>query len=497
MSTSGEDARAPSEADLKTEATDGRVGASFGRTPRQIVAELDQYIIGQAEAKRMVAIALRNRQRRRALPEANAAEIGPKNILMIGPTGVGKTEIARRIARMVSAPFVKVEATKFTEVGYVGRDVDSMVRDLVEAALRMVRAERSLEVAGEAQERVTERLLDALVPLPARRAGARNPLEAWMGAMTGPGAGAEDEDADLAERRAAVRQQRAEMRQRLLVGDLEGHPVDIEVLGGALPLMGVLGGSEPGVGPDAGGMAEALQNLFPKQRRRRRMSVAEARLALREEETQRLIDGELAARQAVARAEEGGIIFIDEIDKVAARGGAAGADVSREGVQRDLLPIVEGTTVNTRYGPVRTDHMLFVAAGAFHVSKPSDLIPELQGRFPVRVELQALGRDDLRRILVQPRNALVRQYAELLATDGVELEFTEDGCDAIADIAHRVNASAENIGARRLHTVMERLLEEVAFGAPEEAAHVRVDEAYVRARLERLAADQDLSRYIL
>ncbi len=474
----------------------GQAGGIAGLTPRQIVAELDKYIVGQSEAKRMVAIALRNRQRRRALPEATAAEIGPKNILMIGPTGVGKTEIARRIARMVGAPFVKVEATKFTEVGYVGRDVDSMVRDLVEAALRMVRSERAADVAAEAEERATERLLDALVPLPARHGMPRNPLEAWMGAMAGSGAGPEEEASEeLEQRRGAVRQQRAEMRQRLLAGDLEGQTVEIDVAGASPPLMGVLGGAEPGT--DAAGMAEALQNLLPKQRRRRRMSVAEARRVLREEEVQRLVDSDQVARQAVARAEDGGIIFIDEIDKVAASGSAMGADVSREGVQRDLLPIVEGTTVNTRYGPVRTEHMLFIAAGAFHVSKPSDLIPELQRRFPVRVELQPLERADLRRILVEPENALVRQYAALLGSDGVALEFTEDGCDAIADIAHRVNETAENIGARRLHTVMERLLEDVAFRAPEESTHLRVDGDYVRSRLERLAADQDLSRYIL
>ena len=494
MGTPGDDGTPP----IQVDPIHGpRAGVSAGLTPRQIVAELDKYIVGQSEAKRMVAIALRNRHRRRALPEATAMEIGPKNILMIGPTGVGKTEIARRIARMVGAPFVKVEATKFTEVGYVGRDVDSMVRDLVEAAIRMVRAERAAEVAGEAEEQATERLLDALVPLPSSRQAPRNPLEVWMSAMSGQGPAAGPDPADLQERRAAVRHQRAEMRQRLLAGDLEGEMVEIEVTVPPPPLVGVLGGGEMGMSPDAGGVAEALNSLMPRQRRSRRMSVAEARRVLREEETQRLIDGEQAARQAVARAEEGGIIFIDEIDKVAAGGATAGADVSREGVQRDLLPIVEGTTVNTRYGPVRTDHMLFVAAGAFHVSKPSDLIPELQGRFPVRVELQPLQRNDLRRILVEPENALVRQYAALLGADGVELEFTDDGCDAIADIAHRVNETAENIGARRLHTVMERLLEDVSFGAPEQALQVRVDGPYVRTRLEQLAADQDLSRYIL
>jgi ATP-dependent HslUV protease ATP-binding subunit HslU len=421
---------------------------------------------------------------------------------MIGPTGVGKTEIARRIARLAGAPFVKVEATKFTEVGYVGRDVDSMVRDLVEAALRMVKAERAQEVAAAAQERTVERLLDALVPLPARRAPARNPLEALLGAA-GTGAAAEDEG-ELEERRQAVRQRRAEMRQPLLAGDLEGESVEIEVQQPLPPILGLLGG-EPqlggmpgGMGPDAGGMADMLGQVLPRQHKRRRMSVAEARRLLLQEETARLIDQEQAVRQAVARAEDGGIIFIDEIDKVAARDGTAGADVSREGVQRDLLPIVEGSTVVTRYGPVKTDHMLFVAAGAFHVSKPSDLIPELQGRFPIRVELQPLGAGDLRRILVEPENALTRQYEALLQTEGVRLAFTPDGCDAIADIAQRVNDHGENIGARRLHTVMEKLLEELAFEAPEGApAEVRIDGPYVRRRLEGVAADQDLSRYIL
>jgi len=475
--------------------------APAGLTPRQIVAELDRHIVGQAEAKRTVAIALRGRQRRRALPEALAAEVAPKNILMIGPTGVGKTEIARRIARLVGAPFVKVEATKFTEVGYVGRDVDSMVRDLVEAALRMVRGERAAAVAAAAEERTVERLLDALVPLPARRAAARSPLEAWMGALSPPGGQPAEDEGELRERRQAVRQERAEMRQQLLAGDLEGREVELEVAAAAPPLLSLVGDSGMG-GPGAegaAGLAEALAGLLPRQRRRRRLSVAEARRICREEETQRLIDQEQAVREAVARAEDGGIIFIDELDKIAVRDGTAGAgaDVSREGVQRDLLPIIEGSTVSSRYGPVRTDHMLFIAAGAFHVSKPADLIPELQGRFPVRVELQPLGREDLRRILVEPENALVRQYAALLQTDGVALEFTPDGLDAIADLATAVNLSAENIGARRLHTVMEKLLEDVAFRAPEEGGAVRVDGPYVRERLERLVGDRDLSRYIL
>jgi len=467
-------------------------------TPRQIVSELDKYIIGQAAAKRSVAIALRNRHRRRALPPGLREEVAPKNILMIGPTGVGKTEIARRIARLAGAPFVKVEATKFTEVGYVGRDVDSMVRDLVEAALRLVKAERARDVAAAAAERTIERLLDGLVPLPVRRVSPKSPLEALLGqAAPVP----EEDAADLEQRRQAVRQQRGEMRQRLLAGDLEGEPVEIDLPQALPPLMGLFGAEPAGGAPslEAGaGMADLLGQMLPRQRRRRRLTVAEARRLLQEEETTRLIDQEQAVRQAIALAEDGGILFIDEIDKIAVRDGLAGADVSREGVQRDLLPIVEGSTVLTRYGPVKTDHMLFIAAGAFHVSKPSDLIPELQGRFPIRVELQPLCTADLRRILVEPENALVRQYTALLDTEGVHLEFTDDGCDAIAEIAAQVNDGTLNIGARRLHTVMEKLLEDLAFDAPESAPpQVRIDATYVRARLARLAADQDLSRYIL
>ncbi len=475
-------------------------GASPPWTPREIVAELDKFIIGQAEAKRTVAIALRTRLRRRALPPDLAAEVTPRNILMIGPTGVGKTEIARRIARLVGAPFAKVEATKFTEVGYVGRDVDSMVRELVEASLRLVKAERAAAVEDQARQRAAEALLDALVPLPPRAAPPRSPLEALMGALGGAGPpGAEDEE-DLRRRREAVRAERARVRQQLEAGDLEAREVEIEVeapVPSLPPAFGV-GGDPSGAGGEGGpGIADLLGSLMPRQRRRRRLSVAEARRILEGQETARLIDPEQAARSAVARAEEGGIIFIDEIDKIAVRDGAAGADVSREGVQRDLLPIVEGSTVQTRHGPVRTDHMLFIAAGAFHVSRPSDLIPELQGRFPVRVELQPLSRADLRRILVEPENALVRQYGALLGTDGVRVEFTDDGLDAVADVAHHVNEQTENIGARRLHTVMEKLFEDAAFAAPEEAGAVRVDAAYVHQRLDRLAGDRDLSRYIL
>jgi ATP-dependent HslUV protease ATP-binding subunit HslU len=462
-------------------------------TPRQIVAELDKYIVGQEAAKRAVAVALRNRYRRRSLPAELRDEVVPKNILMIGPTGVGKTEIARRLAKLVRAPFVKVEATKFTEVGYVGRDVDGMVRDLVEVAVRMVRAEHEAAVAAQAEERAEERLLDALLHL-APPPRAENPLELlWRG----PGARPE-EDAELASRRQATREARAALRRRLAAGELEGEEVEIEVADPAPRWPSGLG-ELPGVGDAAvAGLGELLGSLWPRPRRRRRLSVAEARRLLRLEETERLIDHERVAREAVRRAEEGGIVFIDEIDKIAGRDGGHGPDVSREGVQRDILPIVEGSTVQTRYGPVRTDHMLFIAAGAFHVSRPSDLIPELQGRFPIRVELQPLTREDLRRILEEPANALVRQYRALLAADGVDVRFTPDGLDAVADVAARLNDATENIGARRLHTVMEKLLEDVAYEAPEGGPRtVTVDAAFVHARLDAFVRDRDVGRYIL
>jgi ATP-dependent HslUV protease ATP-binding subunit HslU len=461
-------------------------------TPRQIVAELDKYIVGQAPAKRTVAIALRNRIRRRRLPPELRDEVVPKNILMIGPTGVGKTEIARRIARLVRAPFVKVEATKFTEVGYVGRDVDSMVRDLVETAIRMVKAERMADVQDRAQELAEERLLDILAPLPRREPAFRNPFEALFG---GPRP-AEEDDRDLEERRRAAREQRAEMRRRLATGELEGQVVEIDVEDSTPPVVEVFSGA--GVEEMGINLQDLLGGMLPKRRKRRRVTVAEARRLLAQEEAQKLIDMDAVVAEAVRRAEQAGIIFIDEIDKIAGRDGGAGPDVSREGVQRDILPIVEGSTVMTKYGPVRTDHILFIAAGAFHVSKPTDLIPELQGRFPLRVELEPLGKADLRRILVEPENALTKQYAALLATEGVELVFADDGLDAIAEVAQYVNDQTENIGARRLHTVMEKLLEDVSFEAPEGGPRrVVVDAAYVRERLSGLARDRDLSRYVL
>jgi ATP-dependent HslUV protease ATP-binding subunit HslU len=464
-------------------------------TPRQIVAELDKFVVGQAGAKRSVAVALRNRYRRNRLPPELKDEVVPKNILMIGPTGVGKTEIARRIARMVKAPFVKVEATKFTEVGYVGRDVDSMVRELVETSLRMVRAEKLAEVEERAQELAEERLIDILAPLPKREGAYRNPLEALFGAMRGPQAGGDD-DADLEERRRSAREARAQLRRRLATGEMEGEVVEIEVDDTTPPVVDVLSGA--GIEEMAINFQDVLGGMLPRRKKKRKVTIAEARRLLAQEEASKLIDQDQATAEAIRRAEQSGIIFIDEIDKIAGRDGGAGPDVSREGVQRDILPIVEGSTVMTKYGPVKTDHMLFIAAGAFHTSKPTDLIPELQGRFPVRVELEPLSADDLRRILVEPENALTKQYAALLATDGVTVTFTDDGIDELAATAQRVNEQTENIGARRLHTIMERLLEDVSFEAPEGGARtVSVDAAYVRARLAEIAQDRDLSRFIL
>ncbi|MBX6350799.1 MAG: ATP-dependent protease ATPase subunit HslU [Clostridia bacterium] len=458
---------------------------------RAIVAELDKYIVGQAQAKRAVAIALRNRVRRRRLPPEVAEEVTPKNILLIGPTGVGKTEVARRMARLVNAPFIKVEATKFTEVGYVGRDVDSIIRDLVETAVRMVKAEKSAAVMGEAEELAEERLLDALLPRPQRRE-PRNPLEAFFAGMRQ--AQAEEDEAE-AERRRRYQEERARLRQRLLSGELEGETVEIEVEESSPQMLEVFTGQgteELGIN-----LRDMFGGLFPARKKRRRVTVAEARRLLAAEEAQKLVDHDQAVAEAVRRVEEDGVVFLDELDKIAGRNGAHGPDVSREGVQRDILPIVEGSTVMTKYGPVRTNHILFIAAGAFHVAKPSDLIPELQGRFPIRVELDPLTREDLRRILSEPENSLTRQYQALLATDGVELEFTPDGLDAIAEYAYAVNESVENIGARRLHTVMERLLEDVSFAAPEEAGRVVVDRAYVDQRLAELVRERDLSRFIL
>jgi len=449
-------------------------------TPRQIVAELDRDIVGQADAKRAVAIALRNRWRRQQLSEELREQVTPKNILLIGPTGVGKTEIARRLAKLVGAPFVKVEATKYTEVGYYGRDVESLVRDLVEAAVGLVRVKEREKVAEAARDRAEGRLLDLLIP-----------------AAPGPWADGESGTADeAAERRQRTRDK---MKARLEAGELEDRQVEITLPGRAVAPVSILGaGNMEQMEMDLQGMFE---KMVPKPPQARSVTVAEARPILIAQETEAMIEPEKVHQAAVALAEEVGIVFLDEIDKIAGDdggGGGRGPDVSRQGVQRDLLPIVEGTTVNTKYGPVNTDHVLFIAAGAFHRSKPSDLMPELQGRFPIRVELNDLTRDDFARILREPRASLIKQYQALLATEGVTLEFTPEAIDAMADLAHQVNRSTQNIGARRLHTILERVVEDLSFEAPDRAEkHVVIDADDVRRRLESLAKDEDLSRFIL
>ena len=442
-------------------------------TPRQIVAELDKYVVGQRQAKRAVAIALRNRWRRQQLPPELAEDIAPKNILMIGPTGVGKTEIARRLARLARAPFLKVEASKFTEVGYVGRDVESMVRDLVEIAVTMVREERREAVRAEAVTRAEDRLLQLLVP--------PRPINAYLRH--------EEENED------ELNETREKFRKKLRAGALDGRKVEIEVdetPSSSLEMFTPQGVEEVGIN-----IKEMLPGLFGRKKRQQ-VSVAEAREILQQQETEKLIDRALVAREARQRVEQGGLIFLDEIDKIAGREGGRGPDISREGVQRDLLPIVEGTNVSTKHGMVKTDHILFIAAGAFHVSKPSDLIPELQGRFPIRVELDALTEQDFVRILTEPETALTKQYSALLSTEGVNLEFTPDAVAELARLCVEVNSSTENIGARRLSTLMERLLDEVSFEAPDmSGTPVKVDGEYVRRVLSGIVQDQDLSRYVL
>lgn len=462
-------------------------------TPKQIVAELDKFIVGQEKAKRSVAVALRNRYRRRMMDEDLQDEVSPKNILMIGPTGVGKTEIARRLARLVQAPFIKVEATKFTEVGYVGRDVESMVRDLVETSIRMVKNERVEAVQDRAEEMANERLVEIIKPSPRTSRPFNNPFGALFG-MSQPQSGSTDED--HAERERLTRE-REEVRAALARGELEDMLIEIEVDEQSPQMLEIFSGA--GVEEMGINLQDLFGNMMPKRKKKRKVSVKDARRLLTQEEAQKLIDMDDVASEAIARAEESGIIFLDEIDKIAGKeGGGHGPDVSREGVQRDILPIVEGSTVMTKHGPVNTDHILFIAAGAFHIAKPSDLIPELQGRFPIRVELENLSSRDFLRILTEPKNALVKQYVALLATEGVELEFTDDALEEIARIAEEVNEQTENIGARRLHTIMERLLEDLSFEAPDRRGErVIVDRPYVQARLSQTVMDRDLSRYIL
>jgi ATP-dependent HslUV protease ATP-binding subunit HslU len=454
-------------------------------TPREIVVELDKHVIGQKDAKRAVAIALRNRTRRQKLTPELAEEIIPKNIIMIGPTGVGKTEIARRLAKLANSPFLKVEASKFTEVGYVGRDVESMVRDLVEIAIDNVREEKLEDVADKAELNAEERLLDILLPpTPPNRPGE---------ATTTAGGVVIDASTSLTESASRTREK---LRQQLREGKLDERQVEIDVRERNFPTFEIM--SNQGVEEMDINIKDMLPNIFGARTKKRKMKVNEAFEYLIQEEEQRLIDMDHVTRTAIDRVENSGIVFLDEIDKIAGREGGHGPDVSREGVQRDILPIVEGTTVNTRYGMVRTDHILFIAAGAFHVSKPSDLIPELQGRFPIRVELQSLTMEDFVRILTEPKSSLVKQYTALLETEGVKLEFTSEALEEIAHFAFRVNESTENIGARRLHTIMERVLDELSFDAPErKGEHVTIDADYVKKMLTDIVKDQDLSRYIL
>lgn len=457
-------------------------------SPRQIVSELDKHVVGQRNAKRAVAVALRNRVRRHKLPPDLAVDVMPKNIIMIGSTGVGKTEIARRLARMSNSPFLKVEASKFTEVGYVGRDVESMVRDLTEISVEMTRQEKSEEVSEKAELNVEERILDLLLPPPRSTAGYFD--------FDSETAEVDQTDIDVPTHDEQFQRTREKLRTQLRSGKLDNRLVELEVREKNFPvieLAGPQGVEEMGIN-----MKDMLGNLFQGRTKRRKMRVDEAIEYMMQEEEERLIDMDQVARSAIERVENSGIIFLDEIDKIAGRESGHGPDVSREGVQRDILPIVEGTTVNTRYGMVRTDHILFIAAGAFHVSKPSDLIPELQGRFPIRVELESLTIEDFKRILTEPRNALIKQYQAMMETEGVTIEFTDDAIDSIANFAAQVNQQTEDIGARRLQTIMEKLLEEISFEGPDlEPKKQHIDAAYVEGMLSATVKDQDLSRYIL
>ncbi|MEA3601592.1 HslU--HslV peptidase ATPase subunit [Bacillus subtilis] len=461
-------------------------------TPRQIVDRLDQYIVGQQNAKKAVAVALRNRYRRSLLDEKLKDEVVPKNILMMGPTGVGKTEIARRIAKLSGAPFIKIEATKFTEVGYVGRDVESMVRDLVETSVRLIKEEKKNEVKEQAEENANKRIVRLLVPGKKKQSGVKNPFEMFFGGSQPNG-----EDEAESQEEANIEEKRKRMAHQLALGELEDYYVTVEVEEQQPSMFDMLQGS--GMEQMGMNMQDALSGLMPKKKKRRKMTVREARKVLTNEEASKLIDMDEVSQEAVQRAEESGIIFIDEIDKIAKNGGASSsADVSREGVQRDILPIVEGSTVVTKYGSVKTDHVLFIAAGAFHMAKPSDLIPELQGRFPIRVELNKLTVDDFVRILVEPDNALLKQYQALLQTEGISLEFSDEAIHKIAEVAYHVNQDTDNIGARRLHTILERLLEDLSFEAPDVTMEkITITPQYVEEKLGTIAKNKDLSQFIL
>ena len=457
-------------------------------SPRQIVESLDNFIVGQVDAKKAVAIALRNRWRSHKLPDEIRDDVIPKNILMIGSTGVGKTEIARRLAKLVQAPFIKVEATKFTEVGYVGRDVESIIRDLVQVAVRMVRKQKTEEVKDKAAQNAVERLLDILVPEPKR---SQNPLGKLFGNTEAEAAQPVEDN--------AKKPGREFIRKRLEAGKLEDQIIELEVADHAKPMVGMFSGSSlEGMGDN---LQDMVSSLMPKRMRKRKVTVATARKILEQEEAEKLIDMEEVSEAAVELAERSGIVFLDEIDKVAVKGSSSGPDVSREGVQRDILPIVEGSTVMTKYGPVKTDYILFIAAGAFHMAKPSDLIPELQGRFPIRVELKSLLKADFEKILTEPKNALIKQYKELLQTEGLAIDFKDEAIERIAELAEVVNEQSEDIGARRLHTLLEKLLEEVSFEAPDMVAdgktEVSIDAAFVDERLKDIAKNKDLSQFIL
>ncbi|MBO8162447.1 MAG: ATP-dependent protease ATPase subunit HslU [Brevibacillus sp.] len=458
-------------------------------TPRKIVEHLDKYIVGQAQAKRAIAIALRNRYRRTLLPEGIIDEVVPKNILMIGPTGVGKTEIARRIAKLTGAPFIKVEATKFTEVGYVGRDVESMVRDLVETAIRMVKSEKMEAVKEKAEKLADEAIVNILVPSRKQQSGFKNPFEMLFSAQQHSQTAQQDGD------EAAIQQQRRQVAYQLASGQLEEQMIEIEVedqTPSMFDLFQVPGAEQMGMQ-----MQDMLGSLLPKRTKKRKLKIKDARKVLTQQEAQKLVDMDEVIQESVYRAEQQGIIFIDEIDKIAGKDGR-GPDVSREGVQRDILPIVEGSTVMTKYGPVKTDYILFIAAGAFHIAKPSDLIPELQGRFPIRVELTSLQEEDFIRILTEPRNALIKQYTALLETEGIRIEFLDEAIREIAKLATEVNQATDNIGARRLHTILEKLLEDLSFEAPDiHLEKVVITPEYVREKLASIVKNRDLSQYIL